>query len=426
MSHEDPMSVDERRKYIHKMQLRYVRANRKQKKDLLDEMEEVTHLHRKSLVRLIRGPLARSKRGRQRERTYGQDMDDALRVIAEAYDSICAERLHSNLVTMAEQLARHGELVLTEELLDQFARISVSTLQRRLNVLRQDEPRLQRRRPAVQPNPLLRQIPMGRIPWDIGVPGHFESDLVHHCGVSASGLYACTVHMIDVASGWNDRAAVLGRGYVVMRDGFGYMLDRTPFPVLEVHPDNDSAFFNAHMLRFWRDRAWGIQLSRSRPYHKNDNPFIEQGNFNKVRAYVGNERLDTVAQTRALNFLYDRLWLYHNAFLPVMRLQGKHAVPSGNGSVTHVQRIYDQPRTPLERLCTAGVLEPHMRGWLEKLRDATNPRQLRQEIDDCVDYIASLPCAVPGHPEDVYLTLRNRPHRELLEPETAGPERRAD
>jgi hypothetical protein len=425
MSHEDQMNVGERRKYLHKMQQRYEQANRRERGALLDEMAAVTGLHRKSLVRLINRSLARKERCRQRERSYGPDVDDALRVIAEAYDDICAERLRPNLVTMAEHLARHGEVVLTAGLRDQFERISVSTLQRRLSHLRQDEPRLARRKPAVQPNPLLRQIPMERISWRIGQPGHFEADLVHHCGSSASGLYVCTVHIIDVATGWSDRAAVLGRGYLVMQDAFRYMLKRMPFPVLEVHPDNDSAFFNAHMLRFWGELAHGVRLSRSRPYHKNDNPFVEQGNSNKVRAYLGHERLDTVAQTCTLNHLYDRIWLYHNAFLPVMRVREKRAVPDPHGGPTHVQRIYDQARTPLERVGAAGVLEPHVREQLEALRDATNPRQLRQEIDDYVDYIASLPCAVPGQPENVYLTLRDHQLRELFEPETVLPEHRA-
>jgi hypothetical protein len=361
MSHEDEMTIDERRKYLHKVQERYDKADRKGKGVLLNEMMDITGLNRKSLTRLINQPLARKERCRQRGRSYGREVDDALRVITEAYSDICAERLQPNLVTMAEQLVRHGELDVTDRLLDQLERISVSTVQRRLDLLRQDEPRLRRCKAAAPPNPLLRQIPMGRIPSNIGQPGHFEVDLVHHCGPSTCGIYVCTVHMIDVATGWSDRTAVLGRGYVVMQDAFQYMLNRIPFPLLEVHPDNDSAFFSAHMLHFWGERLWGAQLSRSRPYHKNDNPFIEQGNSNKVRAYLGDERLDTVAQTCVLNQLYDRLWLYHNLFLPVMRLQEKRVVPGDRGGPTRVQRIYDQARTPFERLCATSVLQPQAR-----------------------------------------------------------------
>jgi len=33
-----------------------------------------------------------------------------------------------------------------------------------------------------------------------------------------------------------------------------------------------------------------------------------------VRAYVGYDRLDTVAQRDALNLLYEQLWVYYNLF----------------------------------------------------------------------------------------------------------------
>jgi hypothetical protein len=189
--------------------------------------------------------------------------------------------------------------------------------------------------------------------------------------------------------------------------------------VLEVHPDNDSAFFNSHVTAFWRDRLRHARLSRSRPYRKNDNRFVEQGNSSLVRAYLGDTRLDTVAQTWALNYLYDRMWLYHNLFQPVMRLKEKRAVPDPLGGATRVRRIYDQSRTPLERVCDTNALQPHVREQLLALREATNPRQLLDDIYDRLDYIFSLPGAVSGRRENVYLTLRNLHLRRLIE--AAGP-----
>ena len=116
-----------------------------------------------------------------------------------------------------------------------------------------------------------------------------------------------------------------------------------------------------------------------------------------------------------MNYLYDRMWLYHNAFQPVMRLKEKRAVPDGLGGPTRVQRIYDHARTPLERVCDAKGLQPHIRQQLDTLREATNPRQLRHDINDRLDYIFSLPGAVPERRENVYLTLRDPHLRELVE-----------
>src|ERR687886_1887748 len=90
---DDAMTVDERRKYLKRMQGRYWAAERAGRGQLLDEMGLVTGLHRRSLVRLLspHGPgLARQPRQQQRVRTYGHQVDDALRVIWESLDYVCA------------------------------------------------------------------------------------------------------------------------------------------------------------------------------------------------------------------------------------------------------------------------------------------------------------------------------------------------
>lgn len=403
MSIEDKMTIDERRKYLRRMKPRYVEANRKERGQLLDEMEMVTELDRKTLVRLISGGLARKSRCKQRGCTYGADVDDSLRVIAESLDYLCAERLTPNLVWMAEHLAAHGEMETTPQLLEALGQISISTVGRRLARIRQDQPRLPRRGPE-RANQVSRDVPMKRIPWNEPQPGHFETDLVHHCGPSASGEYVHTLQMLDVATGWSERAAVLGRSYRAMEAGFQRCLGRLPFLVQEIHPDNGSEFFNYHLVRFFRDTVVGVELSRSRPYHKNDNRNVEQKNSTLVRAYLGYDRLDTVEQTQVLNQLYDKMWLYYNFFQPVMHLTEKLVIPV-EGQAARVKRHYDLAQTPFDRLCATDAISDADRQRLQLLRDQTNPRQLRQEIYDLLDYLFTLPCAVPGMTEDVYQTL---------------------
>lgn len=412
MSTEDRMNIDERRKYLCRMKKRYVQSTREEKGRLLDEMEAVTELHHKSLIRLMNGSLERTPRQKQRGCTYGPEVNYALSVIAESFDYLCAERLTPNLVWMANHLAIHGEMVVSPLLLEKLDQISVSTVQRILERIPRDKPRLPRQGPQRTPK-LTQGIPMRRIPWNEQQPGHFETDLVHHCGLSAFGEYVCTVQMIDVATGWSELRAVLGRSYLVMEDAFRYILARLPFPILELHPDNGSEFFNHHLLRFFKDAVQGITLSRSRPYHKNDNRFVEQKNSSLVRAYLGDDRLDTIAQTIAVNQLYDKVWIYYNLLQPVMRLAEKIVTPV-EGQLARVKRRYDQARTPFERLCETNTITQKRREQLEALRDRTNPRQLRQEIYDQIGYIFSLPNAVPGQTENVYLTLTTRPDLETL------------
>jgi len=59
---------------------------------LLDEMEAVTGMHRKSIIRLMKGRRGRKKRERERGKAYGTEVEDALRVIARSLDYPCAER----------------------------------------------------------------------------------------------------------------------------------------------------------------------------------------------------------------------------------------------------------------------------------------------------------------------------------------------
>ncbi len=410
MSIEDKMNVDERRKYLFRMQGRYKQADRKEKGQLLSEMEAVTGMDRKYLIRLINGDLHRTRRTKQRGRVYGAAVDDALRVIDESFDYICAERVTPNLVWMAEQLARHGELEQTDALLAQLGQISVSTVRRIQSRIRQDQPRLPSKR-AGRSHRLTHDIPMRKIPWDVQIPGLFETDLVHHCGLTASGEYMCTLQMIDVATGWSERFAVLGRSYLVMKYAFLVILCRLPFRVLEIHPDNGSEFFNHHMLRFWGAIVQGVTLSRSRPFHKNDNRHVEQKNFTLVRAYLGYGRFDSVAQVLAVNQLYAKMCVFYNLFQPVMHLSHKETLYQ-DGQPIAVQRHHDQAQTPFDRLCQTNAILPEHRHHLEALRDRINPRQLRQDIYDHIEYLFTLPGAVPGISENVYLTLEQNPAAE--------------
>jgi hypothetical protein len=409
MSAEERMTIDEKYKYLRTMQKRYRTAKGKEKGVLLDEMVTVTGLHRKSLLRLLKGEIRRQPRRKQRGKTYGAEVKAVVAVVAESLDWICAERLQPSLLRTAEQLERHGELALTDEIREKLEQVSISTVGRLLAGIERDRPRLPRKGPE-RANRLTKEIPAGRIAWDETEPGHFEVDTVHHSGPTSTGQYVHSLQMVDVTTGWSERVALLGRSYLVTGDGFERILARLPIPVLEVHPDNGSEFMNHHLLRFWQEQAADIHLSRSRPYQKNDNRFVEQKNATLIRAYLGNERLDTVAQTNLLNELYTLMGLYYNSFQPVMRLTGKTIVSDPETGKTHITRHYDAARTPLDRLCATDALSSVQKEALLAQRDALNPRQLREAIYSLLDRLFALPCAAPDGPsQDVHLTLFNPP-----------------
>ena len=374
MPTEDEMSVNERRKYLKRMSVRYVVATRTQRGQLLTEMQQVTELHRKSLTRLMHvGSLERKPRVQPRGRHYGLEVERVIVQVWESRDYMCAERLTPGLLVMAQHLARFEPLSLTAELEEQLASISRATVAR---ILRKYRSRVRRlpQKGAERANSATKGVPMGRIPWDVGEPGHFEVDLVYHSGESTAGLHGHTIQLIDVATGWSERAGVLGRGQRAMEEGFEHILERLPFPVKELHPDNGSEFFNHHLVRYWKDKVTGVRLSRSRPWQKNDNRMVEQKNATLVRQYLGDLRLDTPEQIAALNTLYEQMWLYYNLFQPVLHLCEKTMVGD------KVRRKWDAAKTPYERLLASGVLSHEQQARLEQLSEQTNPLQLREAL----------------------------------------------
>jgi hypothetical protein len=72
MADEERLTVADRRKYLRRMAVRYRKAGRAERGQLLTEMEAVTGMHRKSLIRLLNAPtLARKARKKGRGHTYG-------------------------------------------------------------------------------------------------------------------------------------------------------------------------------------------------------------------------------------------------------------------------------------------------------------------------------------------------------------------
>jgi len=374
MPTEDEMSVDERRKYLKRMKARYVKASRREQSQLLSEMEQVTGMHRKSLTRLMHATsLERQKRQSVRQRRYGAEVEEVIVQIWESLDYICAERLTPVLLTMAQHLARFAVVKLTEAIEEQLKTISRATVSRILGRFRSRHRRLPQKG-AERANQVTKGVPMGRIAWNTTEPGHCEVDLVYHSGPSLMGEHAHTIQIVDVATGWSERVAVMGRGYKAMQAGFERIVERVPFAIVELHPDNGSEFFNQHLVRFWKESIVGVQLSRSRPYQKNDNRIVEQKNDTLVRQYFGDLRFDRPEQIEAMNALYEQMWIYYNLFQPVMHLSEKTVIGD------KVRRKWDQARTPFERLKATGKLSAQQEQHLQTLYEQTNPRNLREAI----------------------------------------------
>jgi hypothetical protein len=127
---------------------------------------------------------------------------------------------------------------------------------------------------------------------------------------------------------------------------------------------------------------------------------VEENNHSLIRAYIGHDRLDTQAQLKTLRQLYEKLWLYHNFFQPVMRLQEKEYV-----SPLQYRRKYDQAKPPFKRLKEKNILKEKIQLQLEALRDQTNPMPLHDHIDALISRMLSLPPLDHDETVNVFQTL---------------------
>ena len=210
--------------------------------------------------------------------------------------------------------------------------------------------------------------------WDTTEVGNLQLDYVFHCGRSTAGEYLHTLSAADIATGWWEGEPIMGRSQVATKEGMDRIRRRLPFRILEIHPDNDSGMINDLLWSYCQNAR--IRMSRSRPYKKNDNAWVEQRNWTHVRKVVGYRRLDTAGELSILQELYGRFTVYKNFFQPTMKLAEK--VRTGG----KIHRKYDEPKTPYQRLIESGQISATARKRLTAEYESLNVAQLRRQIEE--------------------------------------------
>jgi len=369
------MDMHARNEYLREIQKRYFQTrSRNEKSSILDEYCTNTHQNRKYVIGRINSSLCppRTKRKR-RKRIYDGYVRASLAQIWEIFDYPCGQRLAPLLKAEIPRLRQLEEVLISNEVAQKLKRISPRTIDRIL--AHQKEVLHLQRKYRRKRNPLIYQrVPLRAGSWDRSLPGQVEIDLVEHCGSSSSGLYGNTVNSCDIATGWWEAEIVLGSGQDRTSEALRKMRERAPLRWCEIHPDNDTSFINWHLVTYCEKER--ITLSRSRPYKKNDNAYIEQKNSTHVRSIFGHRRYDTEKELGLINDLYRHdLRLYKNFFSPVMKLKEKIRDKG------KVHRRYDSPKTPYQRVLESPRVSQEEKNRLEALYRSLNPAELKRAID---------------------------------------------
>jgi hypothetical protein len=265
------MSCASRSDYLQRIYPRYQEASWEEKQRILDEFCANCDYHRKYAIRVLNGPppakKRTGKRRRRRSKTYSSRRVSILKAVWEAADYPWSVRLKALLPEWMPWIRLRFRL--TPDIERQLLQISARSIDLRLRSWKR---KLRRRLYGrTKPGTLLKpHIPLKTDPWDVQVPGFTEIDLVSHSGDSAAGDFCYSLNLTDIHTGWTEARAVRGKGQEGVRQALEAIRQTLPFPLRGIDSDNGSEFINQHLFRYCRSRA--IQITRGRPYKKDDNP----------------------------------------------------------------------------------------------------------------------------------------------------------
>lgn len=382
--------MDKEKEFDMKLTMRflkmYQKADKKGKGEMLFQYCDLTDVSRDAALkrfsrRLMLSPVTKKveayKFRRGRQRVYGRVHAEILKECWQLAGLICAEKLYPMLDVYIEQLLNNNMLC-NYSLSDiQTARaISLGTLKRVIK----DFPR-----PAIKKHKgnafIYQKVPIvadfGKYSYE--KTGYIEVDFVEHNGGSSSGVFAVTGVYTDLYSQWTVRASGHGKNLQSATEIDRIAHEKIPFRCLHYHPDNDKTILRILFEKVRNNPV--IQLSRSRPYKKNDNAHVEQKGGDKVRKLIGYFRFDTDKEVRLLNEIYKRADLIDNYFIACAKLKEK--VKDSRGKT--IKKVYEAPMTPYQRLISSPEASNELKRRLKKIYGSLNMVKLKQEMDMLIE-----------------------------------------
>jgi len=374
----------------------YQKASKKGRMELLDRLEPVTGLNRSYLATAL-GNFSKKEaaepgvKGKRKQRpcgkrggrpvTYGENFTNVLSMMWDEFGKPCGKLLVPMIHGMIDFLAasKTPDYEMTEEIKGLLMKVSAAQADILLKPFRKALEIKGISTTRTVQTPLRSQIPVRtHFDRDTVKPGKFAFDTVAHCGGSARGQFCKTLTGTDVFSGWIEERSLLNAANIWVQHAIANIEAELPFPITGAHYDNGMEFMNEPLLKWCIEQH--IEATRTRPYHKNDNCYAEQKNYDAVRKTVGYFRFDTSEECNALAEVYRWLCPLHNYWMPSFRLIAKEKQADGR-----YKKIYEkQPRTPYQRLMESPDVSAACKAELECTRAFQNPVELNRYLNEAV------------------------------------------
>jgi len=360
---------------------RYGSATGNAKRRILDEFIAASGYHEKSAIRVLNGTrAARERQTRKRPSLYDEASRAALIVLWEASDRVCGKRLKALMPILLAAMERNGHLKLNGDIRAKILAMSAATIDRLLRTPRSAT--RGRKPPRVTPEPRRRIKMRTFADWNDPAPGSMEMDLVAHCGPVNRGSYVNSLVLTDIASGWTEAAPIVVREGSLVVETLDRIRAGLPFALRALDVDNGTEFVNDRLIEYCLGH--GIELTRSRPYRKNDQAWIEQKNGAVVRKLLGYRRFEGLAAARAIARLYGASRLFVNFFQPSFKLASKHR----DGA--KVTKRYHSPLTPCDRLLQTEGIPSAAKDKLREVSAQLDPLKLLEEMRAVQAYLTAL------------------------------------
>ena len=362
----------------------YLKSSKQNKQAILDTVCDVTHFHRKAAIRkfhrLQMGKESDNHR-RGRPTVYGPDVISALRTVWETSSEICGELLHPVIEDYVNVMKRDGQWKYLEHTTEKLLQMSEGTVKSKVGKFMKARHK-RKGISATSPSALKNIIPIVTGEWRDKPPGFGQIDTVVHCGSSLLGDMVFSLNYTDIATLWLGLSAQWNKGQRVTLESIKSIKERLPFKMLGVHPDTGSEFINWH-VKGWCDEQ-SIEMTRSRPNHKNDNAYVEQKNGHVIRRFLGYTRFDVIETVDIINRIYLKLELYLNHFVPSRKCVEKIRIGARH------KRRYDKAQTPYTRVLAHKNVDDEIKKSLQEIHTTLNPLILKTEIDKLISELIKI------------------------------------
>lgn len=377
------MSIEAAKEYLIQIWERYRNSSKKEKQKILNEFCSVCGYSRKYAIRILSKNPHRSRGNKPGPKpTYNpESLLPHLKTLWFQMEQMGAKKM---VAALPHWLPHFNDKNFTPAIKSKVLAMSASTIDRLLKPIKGNA---LRGLATTKPGSLIKKrIPIQTVDWNIKQPGFLEADTVAHCGDAIAGEYAHSVTMTDIHSGWTENRATWTKASGGVQEQIKDIEKKLPFDILGFDCDNGSEFLTYNLMDYFlKGRVTPVKFTRSRPYQKNDQAYVEQKNWTHVRQLFGYDRLDGRDLVDLMNDIYKNEWnLLHNYFIPQIKLIEK--IRFGG----KIKKKYDKPKTPYQRILDSADIDIETKQELVTRYRNLNPFELKARLEEKLKVFSNL------------------------------------